>query len=466
MTEVSKNEILTKLFAGEPVRATSWSRESFVIFKDGKVVDNDGEPFDITDSTEKEWSVWVKPVKKSKAVITKGEAIQALFNGERVRSVGWIASYVELVNGQPMDEKGKAYDIMSAEVDKWEIWTAEVDDNDSNELAEVKAMLTELLSKKGDNSDNTDGRSVKGLANTAELLLAVYGVIAPAYIEKQFKEAFDDAKSSRDVQQIVCEFIPYCWIGGRALNTTKQYYTKMRKIIKDSNSEYKDEALAIFLPPAKLYESLQERTDTTKKEKMADSSETFSIENMKQLIAGLKELTDGGEDAIIETKSRQTSIERATAYVYATYLAFVTGRRQSEVLKTLKIVNRKGTWYYDGILKNGEEGKSIEAYALDDDFKFLQTLLTYIHKHLKTDKMSTVEVNRRFNNPFNNALKRLTGGSYTFKYVREVYSELMWLENGNNGSWKDRESYKAKILGHEYDASLSTTEHYMGLEGV
>lgn len=466
MTKVSKNEILAKLFAGERVRATSWSEESFIIFKDGMVVTNDGEAFDITASTEKEWSVWVEPVKKSKAVITKDEAIQALFSGERVRSVGWIASYVELVNGQPTDEKGQLYDMMSADIDKWEIWTDEVSNNDSNQLAEVKAMLTELLSKKEVKADNTDGRSVGGQINTSELLLAVYGVNTPADIEEQFKEAFEGANSSRDVQQIVCDFIPYCWIGGRALNTTKQYYTKMRKIIKDSNSKYKDEALAIFLPPAKLYDSLQKHTDTIKKEKMADSAESFNVENMKQIIAGLKELIDGGEDAIVSTKSRQQTIERATAYVYATYLAFVTGRRQSEILKTLKIVNRKGTWYYDGILKNGEEGKSIEAYALDDDFKFLQTLVTYVQNHLGTDKMSIVEVNRKFNNPFNSALKRLTGGNYTFKYVREVYSELMWLEHGNNGSWKDREAYKAKILGHEYDEALSTTEHYMGLKGV
>jgi len=265
---------------------------------------------------------------------------------------------------------------------------------------------------------------------------------------------------------VVCEYIPYCLIGGRALNTSKQYYTKMRNIIKDTGSEHKDMALAIFLPPAKLYESLKEKVVTSKKEKMADDSETFSIKHIEDVISKLQDLIEGGEEAILSTKSRQFTIERATAYVYATYLALVTGRRQSEILKTLKIANRKGTWFYDGILKNGKDGKSIEAYALNGDFELLQKLLTYVQEHLKTEELTPAQVNSKFNSPFNNALKRLIGTSYSYKEIREIYSEMMWLKNGNNGSWKDREEYKAKILGHQYDAGLSTPEHYMGLKGV
>jgi len=211
------------------------------------------------------------------------------------------------------------------------------------------------------------------------------------------------------------------------------------------------------------------RIDDAKKAKIRDE-ESFEIEHMEAIIAKLREMIEGGDDAIMETKTRQQTLERAKAYVYATYLALTTGRRMIEILKTLRIEKRGSEWVYCGIAKDrSEDEKCIKAYALDNDFVFLSELLQYVQEHIKEtggENMTPTQINSKFNNPFNNAFKRLTGTGFTFKDSRDIFAELLWDKEGKSGSWVDQRDFRAEVLGHEYDKSLSTPEHYMGLRGV
>jgi len=147
-------------------------------------------------------------------------------------------------------------------------------------------------------------------------------------------------------------------------------------------------------------------------------------------------------------------------------LAFVTGRRNVEILKTLEIIKRDGKYFYRGLAKKGEENIEIEAVACDD-IEFIKKVLEQLRKDLDTKELTPRQVNSKFNMVFNRSLKRITGTNYTFHDTREIYAELCYLKFGKkNGTEREELDYKAKILGHEIDPDrLLTTEHYMTMEG-
>lgn len=471
MKELTKNEILAELFASKRVRASGWKLEDFVYVQNGQVLNKEGKSFDIMEAKEDKWVIW-QPIKEVILTIDRNKALSALYSGKRVRAIDWDSKTTLFVkDGQIMTNNAELFNIMEAKEDKW-IVVEEIEDKNSNndkQLAEIKTMLELLLKKNAVTKDEVivnDGRSIVNQANTTDMIKAIYGVTTPLDIEEQFKTMLQNANSSRDVQSIVCRYIPYCWIGGRTLGTTSNYYSKMRKVIKNVDNEYTEMTLSLFTPPTELYESVQKKIDDNKKAKIVNKDETFDVSSIKNILTNLKNLINGGDKAIRDIKTRQQTIERAKAYVFSTYLAIVTGRRQIEILKTLKIEKKDETWYYCGITKDREEGKCIKAYALDTDFVFLNELLTYVQEHIGADDLTSSQVNSKFNNPFNGALKKLTNTSFTFKDMREIYAEMMWLENGNNGSWTDEREYKAMVLGHLFDPKLQTTEHYMSLKGI
>ena len=476
MKTFDKSAVLGELFiAGKRVQGVSWNPEQYVEVKDGQAVDQDGKPYDILKSETDKWKIWEEPVKESGgAVVNRADALNALFNGKRIRAVNWGKDKSLFVkDGQIMINGSEPYNIMAAKEDQWVIVEDAADSDDS--IAELKEMIQALLQQREPANDApapalVDGRHPDVQANTLESLKALYGVTTPAEVLEQFRQRLEEAKSTRDVTVAVVEYIPFAWVGGKTIGTAKTYYTKLRNVAREiKNDDYRELALTLCLPPQSLYEAVQQQTDDAKKAKIRDE-ESFEIEHMEAIIAKLREMIEGGDDAIMETKTRQQTLERAKAYVYATYLALTTGRRMIEILKTLRIEKRGSEWVYCGIAKDrSEDEKCIKAYALDNDFVFLSELLQYVQEHIKEtggENMTPTQINSKFNNPFNNAFKRLTGTGFTFKDSRDIFAELLWDKEGKSGSWVDQRDFRAEVLGHEYDKSLSTPEHYMGLRGV
>ena len=257
--------------------------------------------------------------------------------------------------------------------------------------------------------------------------------------------------------------MPYCWIGGRTLGTTSVYYSELRKIVKEVGGDFEEMSLALLVPPLGLYEASQAKVTASTKEKHIER-DTYNIEYIKSIISKLKDSITTGNIQ----KTRQQTQERAITYVYATYLAFVTGRRQIEIIKTLKIVKKGNEWFYEGLAKKNEDNISIKAYSLDNDFEKLAELLEYIQKTLGTQDMTKMQANSKFNNSFNNAFKKLTGTNFTFQDAREIYADILWSESDdNNSTWNSEQAFKAKVLGHSISQDrLTATEHYMTKEAV
>ena len=459
------NLAINELFNGKRVRATEWELERYVEVVDGQVITEAGEPFNIMKAKESEWVIWTAPVKKSEAVISRDEALKALYSGKEVKAVDWSDKKLLVKDGQIMVNGVEPFNIMKAKEDKWLIVEDEVkSDNDaSREIAELKSLIKELLESKKVEPKAKDSRDTAIQSNSTEMIKAVYGVTTPKQVQELFKERLESAKNSRDIEKVVCEFIPYCWIGKGSINTVKNIYTDMRKVIKElENETYKDVALTLFLPPQALYEASQAKVDDNKKEQIRNKN-TFNPKHIKELLAEIKTKLENDD---FEDKPRQTTIEREKAYWAYAYLTIVTGRRQAEILKTLSIVKKEDGWHYCGISKDRKDGKCIKAYSLDDDYVFLNELLTYIQEHIGAKELSQREINSKFNNPFNNALKRITGTSFTAKEWREIYTEMLWLKNGGEGSNIDKRDFRAEVLGHQYDGKLSATEHYEGWEAV
>jgi len=465
----TKDQLFGEIYLNKDTKFTStqWEEDKFITQKDGQIIDQDGNPFNLMTAKDEEWIVWVEPKPtQNTATITKEEALKALYNGKRVKALSWDDKALEVKDGQILLNDKTPFNIMTSKEKDW-VLIEECKDsqNESQQIAELKAMLEKVLAQNVNaEAKYTDGRSTEAQANTADLLKEVYGVSTPKEIQIQFKEKLESATSTWDIEKTVCEYIPYCWIGGRTLGTTSVYYTNMREVItKLKNETYRDTALNLFLPPQKLYESVQTKISDNKKEVIRDKN-TFNAKYIKSLIKMIKEkiIKDDYSD-----KPRRTDLEREKAYWAYAYLTIVTGRRQTEILKTLEIKKAKGVWQYCGILKDREDGKCIDAYALDDDFEFLSDLVDYIQEHTNAKAFTEKQINSKYNKSFNDALKRITGKDYKSHEWRSIYTELMLIkENKSEANEMDKKEFKAKILGHHYKTTLTATEHYDGWETI
>lgn len=460
---LSKAKALGTIFTGAKLTTINWDKTSYIHIVDGQVVNNDGDMFNMSATDVDEWIIWEEPKEVSHAKISKAEALGVMFDGKRVFSSDMVKGvYLYIDNGQVLISHDKEpFNIMDIDSDDWFIFEDEETTNNDEVVqtlfTEIAKLNKEITTLKKENT-KPDGRNAEIQANTTELIKAVYGVSEPVEVKKLFREQLQACKNSRDAQVAVIQAIPYCWIGGRTLGTTSVYYSEMRKIIKEVGGQFEDMSLALLLPPQGLYEASQAKVTANTKEKHIER-DTYDIEYIKATVSRLKDSITTGN---IE-KTRQQTRERAITYVYATYLALVTGRRQIEIIKTLKIVKEGKEWVYKGIAKKNEDDVSIKAYSLDNDFEKLAELLTFVQDTLRTKDFTKAQTNSKFNNPFNNAFKKLTGTNFTYHDAREIMSDILWNESDeNDGTWNTEQAFKAKVLGHAVAQDrLTATEHYM-----
>jgi len=470
MKTYTKDQLFGEIYLNENAKFTStkWDEDRYITQKDGQIIDNKGKAFNLMTAKDNEWTLWTEP-KQNTDTITKEEALKALYSGKRVKALEWDNEALEVKDGQILLNESKPFNIMTAKEKEWIIIEeCNTPQNDSKEIAELKSMIEELLTRdtntQTEEAKHTDGRSTEAQANTTDILKDVYGVSTPKEVQAQFKDKLENAHSTLDIEKTVCEYIPYCWIGNRTLGTTSVYYSNMRKVIKElKNENYRETGLNLFVAPQSVYETVQTKITENKKEEIRNKN-TFEKKYIEDLMKKIKDkiLSDDFTD-----HPRQTDEEREKAYWAYAYLTIVTGRRQSEILKTLEIKKKNKVWQYCGIIKDREEGKCIDAYALDEDYEFLSDLVDYIQSHLESNKYTKREMNSKFNNSFNNALKRITGTSFKASDWRDIYAELLWLKEADTqDSQIDKRDFKAKVLGHKYDGKLSATEHYDSWEAV
>lgn len=444
-----KNTAINKLMNGEKVRVSSWDKEQYIVVnKEGQIVDNNGKIFNMMASKEKNWVIYKEP--KSEATLTD--------NTEVLKLIKELMSDVK-----ELKETNNNNDT-TCDVDSDDIASAVADEV----IDAVEGKITQAIKDNVPQEEKTHEDIVK----------IFYGVTTLKEVRGLFKEDLLKCEDKRDIAITVTKYIPYCWMGARSIKTVARYYADMRNVIKDVNDEYQDYALELFSVPQDVYERIK-KADTKKVlDKISTDKETFDIEEIENTISGLKQtvlkaLKFGADVTLEEWKanglpiSKQQTVDRARAYLFATYIAFVTGRRITEILKSLELIKKEDGWYYKGIAKKGSDNFEIKAYSLDDDYELLSKLLKQLREDIDTSNMTNQEVNSKFNHIFNRALKNITGLKYTYHDLREIFAEMSYLKYGKkNGSDREKEDFISDILGHEINKDrLVSANHYMTKEG-
>lgn len=429
------------------MRATKWEKDRYITSnKDGVVVDNKGKGFNIVTAIEKQWEIYKEP--------------ETSTNGDNKV----LLELIEKLNAK--------VDNLTDKLDKQEVPTVEVEsDINSSDVA------YEVVDNIGGEIQKAIKENMPQEDKNEETVKLFYGVSKLDEVRKLFKDELTNSKDKRAVLKAITRFIPYCWMSGRKINTAIRYYTDLRNVIKEVGGDYQDLALELFILPQDVHQRAKKVNDKKVIDKLANR-ETFDISNIKNITTNLKNyvLTSLklGEEATIEDfkahglpVAKQQKIEQARTYLYSTYLSLVTGRRITEILKNLEIVEINGEWFYKGLDKKNMNEAMIKVFSLDTDFKLLQQLVSQIRKDIDTTGMTNKQVNSKYNHIFNRAFKRITGTDFTFHDAREIYAEIAYIDNGkDNGTEREEMDFKADILGHEIDKDrLMATEHYMKKKG-
>jgi uncharacterized protein YbdZ (MbtH family) len=480
---MTHQKAINELLQGKRLAAKGWDTERYIYAdkeKDGQIVDNDGKAFNMMTTKIKEWSLWTEPKAITETLDLMG-AMTAVMGGKRLTAKGWDTErYIyadKEKDGQIVDNDGKAFNMMTTKIKEWSLWT-EPKATTTALPADFKALMENMAKELTElkQTVNNDGMTNKN----QDLLKLVYGVGSIKELEALFKARWESVDSKKDASKAVIEFVPFCWLGGREINTVASYYGNMRKVIKEVGGEYLELGLDLFVLKGEVYDRIAEKSMNTVKEKSEEATrEEYDGEHIETVISELKgqcEIAlnlnlDGLDDkkqieAWKDAKlpiAKQQSVKRARAYLFTTYEVLVTGRRSVEVLKTLEIIKEGKEWFYKGIAKKGTDDAKIKAYSLDTDYEFLQALLVQIRSDLDTTKLTLKEVNGKYNRIFNRAFKKLTKTDYTFHEVREIWADMFYLQEGyNTGEWTEEFNFKAEILGHEIKKDrLKATHNYM-----
>jgi hypothetical protein len=148
----------------------------------------------------------------------------------------------------------------------------------------------------------------------------------------------------------------------------------------------------------------------------------------------------------LETKSydvkKNQKEPQVRAYRIVALLGMATGRRFTELMKTLEIKKRGSKITFSGLLKGND--KTIDGHIIELSYKDVKKYLAELRAFAKTEDMSEQEVNAKYAKVFNNALKRL--GFKNVKATRHNYSVA-----GSQLFKKEGESIEdtiTRILGH------------------
>ena len=432
-------------------------------------------------------------------MMTKNSAMTKLTSGVKIFAKGWEDGryiYMDKKSGQILDNKDKNFNLITAKEKVWYEYKETIKSNnvgdDNTELINMIKQLMDDVKSIKEAQDNTyvDIDSIKedieksikenmpqDETSLKDMIKIFYNVETSQGIKDLFKQELSACEDKISTAKVISKFIPYCWMGGRKIKTVARYYADMRGIIKEVNNQFQDYSLELFSIPSDVYERIT-KADTKKIIDKLKDKDTFSLDEIKKLISTLKNQCEtalklGNIDDSEKWKqsglfiAKQQTVARARAYLFTSYLALVTGRRITEILKTLSLVKKENEWYFIGIAKKGYDSFEIKAITLDKDMNFLNKLLQQIRQDIDTKNMNNKQVNSKYNHIFNRSLKNITGLEYTYHDFREIYADIAYREYGfKNGTDREEIDYKSDILGHTVNKDrLVATEHYMTKKG-
>jgi uncharacterized protein YhbP (UPF0306 family) len=279
----------------------------------------------------------------------------------------------------------------------------------------------------------------------AEVFKVIYGVSKMIDILDLFREDYKKVKnkSLSGVQKLYKDY-SYAIFYMYNPSSIRNNLVKFKNIIKEEGGRYEAVALEAFTVD-NVYVPLKKEDKTRKQElkQKVRRNESDSQNNDPQIVIDkIKELRQ-----IITSKSyhiaKNQNEPQVRAYHLLAILGLATGRRATELLKTLKLSKRGERYYFEGLLKGNN--KKIEGNIIELSYKEVQGYLRELRKFADTKELSESQVNSKYSRVFNNAIKRLLGYK-NVKDLRHNYavagSQLFKREN------ETIEDTITRILGH------------------
>ena len=279
----------------------------------------------------------------------------------------------------------------------------------------------------------------------AELFNSIYGVNRMNDILELFRADYNSVKnrSLEGVQKLYKKY-SYAIFFMYSPSSIRNNLVKFKNIINKEGGKYKANALEAFTVE-EIYKPLKKKDEAKKRElkkEVREGSADSQNIDPATIVNQIKELRK-----TITTKSykvaKNQKEEQVRAYYLLAILGLATGRRFTEILKTLKMSKRGAKFYFDGLLKGNNE--KIEGHIIELSYKEVQGYLRELRKFIDTD-LTENQINAKYSRVFNNAVKRLLGYK-NVKDLRHNYaiagSQLFKQEN------ETIEDTITRILGHK-----------------
>ncbi len=279
----------------------------------------------------------------------------------------------------------------------------------------------------------------------AEIFKTIYGVKRGLFSEvlDLFEEDYKRYRN-RGINKILELYRDYSYaiFFMYSPSSIRNNLVKFKNIIKKHGGKYQANALEAFTID-KIYTPLKKRDEELKRElkKKVQSGDSTDIDP-QIVIDKINEIKDTLENKTYHVAKNQKE-EQVRAYYIVALLGLATGRRFTELLKTLDIKKRGTKITFSGLLKGND--KPIEGHIIGLTYKEVQKYLKELRVWAKTKDMAEDEVNKKYARVFNNAMKRL--GFENIKALRHNYSVA-----GSQLFKKGNESIEdtiTRILGHK-----------------
>jgi hypothetical protein len=292
------------------------------------------------------------------------------------------------------------------------------------------------------------GRTTKHSDTAKErslLFEEIYGVSTINEILELFREDYKSVKnrSLKGVQALFKKYT-YAIFYMYSPSTIRTNVVNFKNIIKEEGGKYEANALEAFKID-EVYVPLKKKDAKKKRElkrKVREGESKSQNNNPQIVIDKIKEV----RKILIEKKYKVAKNQNALqvrAYHIMVLLGLATGRRATELLKTLKISKRANKCYFDGLLKGNEK---IEANIIELSYNETKAYLKQLRKFSKGKDLTESEVNAKYSRVFNDAVKRL----FSFKNVKEL--RHYYSVAGASLFKKENETVEdtiSRILGHK-----------------
>lgn len=296
-----------------------------------------------------------------------------------------------------------------------------------------------------------------------ETFNTVYGVETIKEVSELFKAEYSKIKNKKngfdDVSKLFQKYvlsITFLY----SIPSIKNNLKIFRKIIESEGGIWKETTKSSFYI-FDVYKAVSQNTD--KKIQEREEHKKNNSFNLKEEVERVKKILENRTYSI----KRNQKEEQVRSYYISYLLGLTTGRRFTEIFKTVSIRKKSKKYIFNGILKKDKEDKTeIEANLLymsvSETKGYIKELRDFINAKLKTTKKKTLkevsegDINTIFSKVYNNAIKRITDDKVpNFHELRHHYT-IEGTEVFRAGTESDRD-VRYRILGHQIKEDTTRT---------